>query len=251
MAMLRLLGGLQARECLARGQAAGRRAPDDPKAAYDHLRAAHLNAVRASLEDHVARLEWPHQRIKHYRTERLRSLLAFARERSPFHAARMADIDPATATVEDLVRLPPMLKQEAQDDWTRSSPRPISTAPAPSGCWHSSAGSPTPPRNTGVQLRRLKRCARCVGMGLGAFRDARLPRLAVAGARRARFRVRPPSCAAGHARGRRPPHASTPLFDVGTRPLMETVVIPAAEPFDQVSERWRTRDRPTLWATPR
>ena len=48
-----------------------------------------------------------------------------------------------------------------------------------------------------------------------------------------------------------PPHASTPLFDVGTRPLMETVVIPAAEPFDQVSERWRTRDRPTLWATPR
>ena len=65
----------------------------------------------------MARLEWLHQRIEHYRTERLRSLLAFARERSPFHAARMADIDPATATVEDLVRLPPMLKQEAQDDW--------------------------------------------------------------------------------------------------------------------------------------
>ena len=39
------------------------------------------------------------------------------RASSPFHAARMADIDPATATVEDLVRLPPMLKQEAQDDW--------------------------------------------------------------------------------------------------------------------------------------
>jgi phenylacetate-coenzyme A ligase PaaK-like adenylate-forming protein len=31
-----------------------------------------------------------------------------------------------------------------------------------------------------------------------------------------------------------PPHASTPLFDVGAGPLMETVVIPAAEPFDQV-----------------
>jgi phenylacetate-CoA ligase len=31
-----------------------------------------------------------------------------------------------------------------------------------------------------------------------------------------------------------PPHASTPLFDVATGPLMETVVIPAAEPFDQV-----------------
>jgi phenylacetate-CoA ligase len=31
-----------------------------------------------------------------------------------------------------------------------------------------------------------------------------------------------------------PPHASTPLFDIATRPLMETIVIPAATPFDQV-----------------
>ena len=46
-----------------------------------------------------------------------RSLLAYARERSPFHAARMANIDPATATIDDLTRLPPMLKQEAQNDW--------------------------------------------------------------------------------------------------------------------------------------
>ena len=31
-----------------------------------------------------------------------------------------------------------------------------------------------------------------------------------------------------------PPHASTPLFDVATGPLMESVVIPAAAPFGQV-----------------
>ena len=31
-----------------------------------------------------------------------------------------------------------------------------------------------------------------------------------------------------------PPHASTPLFDVATGPLMESIVIPAASPFDQV-----------------
>ena len=90
---------------------------EDPKAAYEHLRAAHLHAARASLEDHVARLEWPRQRIERYQTDRLRSLLAFARERSPFHAARIADIDPATATVEDLARLPLMVKQDAQDEW--------------------------------------------------------------------------------------------------------------------------------------
>jgi len=90
---------------------------EDPKAAYEQLRAAHLDAVRASLEDHAARLDWPHQRIENYRTAKLRSLLGFARERSPFHAARMADIDPTTATVEDLARLPPMVKQEAQENW--------------------------------------------------------------------------------------------------------------------------------------
>ena len=65
----------------------------------------------------MTRLDWPHQRIEDYQTAKLRSLLGFARERSPFHAARMADIDPATATIEDLARLPPMAKQEAQEDW--------------------------------------------------------------------------------------------------------------------------------------
>src|SRR5918995_391793 len=44
-------------------------------------------------------------------------LLAFARARSPFHAARLADVDPATAAVDDLARIPPMVKQEAQDRW--------------------------------------------------------------------------------------------------------------------------------------
>ena len=40
---------------------------DDGKAAYERLRAAHLGAVRASLEDHVARLDWPPERIERYR----------------------------------------------------------------------------------------------------------------------------------------------------------------------------------------
>src|ERR1700694_2322150 len=87
------------------------------RTAYEGLRAAHLHAVRAALEDHVARVEWPRERIERYRTERLRALLAHARERSPFHAARMANVDPSSATVGDLARLPPMVKQEAQDEW--------------------------------------------------------------------------------------------------------------------------------------
>ena len=85
--------------------------------AYERMRAAHLNQVRAALEDHVARVDWPRERIERYRTTRLRSLLVYARERSPFHAERMRDLDPGTATVDDLRRLPPMTKQDAQREW--------------------------------------------------------------------------------------------------------------------------------------
>ena len=86
-------------------------------ASYERLRAAHLHALRAALEDHVARVDWPRERIDRYRTERLRGLLAYAKERSPFHAGRMADLDPSSATVDDLVRVEPMTKQDAQDEW--------------------------------------------------------------------------------------------------------------------------------------
>ena len=135
---------------------------EDSKAAYEQLRAAHLECGTGLLEDHVARLDWPHQRIEDYRTAKLRSLLGFARERSPFHAARMADIDPATATIEDLARLPPMAKQEAQEDWDAIITIPDIDRAAPSECWPSSAGSPTRPRDSrcSAQAARVV-CAAC------------------------------------------------------------------------------------------
>jgi phenylacetate-CoA ligase len=60
--------------------------PEDAKQVCRRLRGAHLSAVRAALEDHVARLDWSAERLERYQTERLRSLVGFARERSPFHA---------------------------------------------------------------------------------------------------------------------------------------------------------------------
>ena len=42
------------------------------------------------MEDHIARLDWPRERIDRYRDHRLRMLLGYARERSPFHARRLA-----------------------------------------------------------------------------------------------------------------------------------------------------------------
>ncbi len=208
---------------------------EDPKAVYKHLRAAHLHAVRASLEDHVARLEWPRQRIERYQTDRLRSLLAFARERSPFHVARMADIDPATATVEDLGLLPLMVKQDAQDEWDAIVTTPdIDRAGAervlaqqrwfsytPAGHQVFSSGG-----SSGVRGVYLWDWEQFVTLACLAWRwQARAERAARSDLQPARLAV----LEAGE-----PPHASTPLFDVATMPLMETVVIPAAAPFDQV-----------------
>ena len=208
---------------------------DDPKAAYERLRAAHLTAVRASLEDHVARLDWPHQRIERYQTERLRSLLAYARERSPFHVARMANIDPATATIDDLARLPPMLKQEAQNDWDAIITAPdITHARAeqvlaqqpwfsytPAGYQIFSSGG-----SSGVRGVYVWDWEQFVTLACLAWRwQARAERAAESDLRAARLGV----LEAGE-----PPHASTPLFDIAIESSMETIAIPAAAPFDQV-----------------
>ncbi len=208
---------------------------DTSKAAYQRLRAAHLSAVRAGLEDHVARLDWPRRRIERYRTERLRSLLGLARERSPFHAARMAGLDPATATVRDLVRLPPMVKQEAQDHWdaivtTRDidragAERQLAEQPwfsyTPEGHQVFSSGGSSGVRGVYVWDWEQFTTLACL-----AWRwQVRAERARGTDARPARLAV----LEAGE-----PPHASTPLFDVATGPSMQTVVIPAAAPFDRV-----------------
>src|SRR6185312_11555842 len=93
------------------------RSQEFDRAAYERMRAAHLFEVRAALDDHVARLDWTPDQIARHRNQRLRALLAFARERSPFHFERLRGIDPATATVDALTSLPTMTKQDVQDNW--------------------------------------------------------------------------------------------------------------------------------------
>ena len=81
------------------------------------MRAAHLRAVQAGLIDHVARLEWSRGQIEQYQGHRLQALLAYAKERSPFHSRRLRQFDPVQATVADLASLPVMTKQDAQQNW--------------------------------------------------------------------------------------------------------------------------------------
>ena len=209
----------------------------DAKASYLALRTAHLHTVRAGLEDHVARVDWPVDRIDRYRTERLRALLSYARLRSPFHAARMKGFDAASATVADLARLPPMVKQEAQEEWDA-----IVTVPAldkaeaerivgeqvfrytPSGCQVFSSGGSSGVRGVYVWSWELFVTLACLAWRM-QVRDER--RRGDRGERRGPMRLA--VLEAGE-----PPHASTPLFDVATDPRMQTVVIPAAAPFEQV-----------------
>ncbi|MCE0767061.1 phenylacetate--CoA ligase family protein [Pseudonocardia kujensis] len=208
--------------------------PDEDRTAYERLRAAHLSAVRAALDDHVARLDRPRHVIERHRTERLRALLGWARERSPFHAARMGGVDPATATVEDLALLPVMTKREAQEEWDA-----IVTAPGLDRAaaervlaeqrWFSytaqgqqvfSSGGSSGVRGVYVWDWEQYVTLACLAWrwqvradrATGVEGPARLAVLSAGG----------------------PPHASTPLFDVATDPSTETAVIPAAAPFDDV-----------------
>ena len=202
---------------------------------YERLRAAHLNAVRAALEDHITRLDWPRAQIERYQTRRLGALLAYAQERSPFHARRLRGIDPSCASVADLARLPVMTKEEAQEQWDA-----IVTAPdldrdraervLVEQQWFSytagdqqifSSGGSSGVRGVYVWDWQSFLSVACLAWRVQAREERRAPR-----------RAGPARLAVLEAGV--PPHASTPLFDVPTAPGMETVVIAAGAPFDEV-----------------
>jgi phenylacetate-CoA ligase len=215
------------------------------RGSYERLRVAHLHQIRAALDDHVERVGWPREQIERHRTERLRGLLGYARERSPFHAARMRGFDPSTATVADLARLPAMTKREAQTEWDA-----IITAPrlrragaerilaeqtwfsyTPDGEQVFSSGGSSGVRGVYVWDWSLLVTLACLAWRMQARGD-----------RHSGADARPARLAVLEAGGQ--PHASTPLFDVPIMAGMETIVIPAAQPFDEVVAAVQ-RARPT------
>jgi phenylacetate-CoA ligase len=199
---------------------------------YERLRAAHVSAVEAALGDHVDRIDWAREQIERHQTERLRSLLAYARERSPFHARRLNGIDPSVVTAADLAGIPMMTKAQAQDEWddiitvadlTRAQAEDILARQQ----WFSytasdlqifSSGGSSGVRGVYVWDWQFFVSIACLAWRLQAREERHAPRSP------ARLAV----LAAGT-----PPHASTPLFDVPTAPGMQTVVIPAGAPIDE------------------
>jgi phenylacetate-CoA ligase len=201
---------------------------------YERMRAVHLNAVQAALVDHTARLDWTPEQIERYREHQLRALLSYARQRSPFHARRLRALDLSSASVADLASVPMMTKAEAQDCWDEIvTDRRLNRERAerilaeqewysytPDGYQVFSSGGSSGVRGVYVWSWQLFVSAACLAWRMQARAERREPqqgptRLAV--------------LEAGM-----PPHASTPLFDVPTAVGMETVVIAAGAPFDEV-----------------
>jgi phenylacetate-CoA ligase len=201
---------------------------------YERVRAAHLHAVQAAMDDHIARLDWRREDIDRYRDQRLRMLLGYARERSPFHSRRLTDLDPDRATVADLATVPVMTKSQAQDCWDDIVTDPglsrgvaehvlgqqkwYSYAPADHQVF--SSGGSSGVRGVYVWSWQFFVSAACLAWRTQARAEQRNP-------------IRGPMRLAVLAAGM-PPHASTPLFDVPTAADMETVVIAAGAPFDEV-----------------
>jgi phenylacetate-coenzyme A ligase PaaK-like adenylate-forming protein len=198
------------------------------------MRTAHLNAVQAALVDHTARLDWSRDQIERYREHRLRALLSYARQRSPFYARRLRALDLPSASVADLPSVPMMTKADAQDNWddivtdrrlTRERAERILLQQewysyTPDGYQVFSSGGSSGVRGVYVWGWQFFVSVACLAWRTQAREELRSPtpgptRLAV--------------LEAGM-----PPHASTPLFDVPTAPGMQTVVITAGAPYDEV-----------------
>lgn len=83
----------------------------------DALRTRYGEAFGTRLPDHIRRLPWDGEQLAAYQREQLRSLLACATERSPFHARRLRGIDPGRFELADLARLPVMSKEQLMAGW--------------------------------------------------------------------------------------------------------------------------------------
>jgi phenylacetate-coenzyme A ligase PaaK-like adenylate-forming protein len=74
-------------------------------------------SMDAKLADHAERLSWSDERRAAHQTGRLRALLARALEASPFHARRLAGVDPAAFELADLASLPTMSKAQMMESF--------------------------------------------------------------------------------------------------------------------------------------
>ncbi|MDT5073998.1 MAG: hypothetical protein QOH82_3318 [Mycobacterium sp.] len=204
------------------------------RSAYQRIRAAHLHAVHAALADHVGRLDWSAEQIRRYRDQRLRSVLAYAHERSPFYRERLRGVDFEAVTASELASIPMLTKAEAQSHWDVIVTTPdlnlaVAERVLTEQAWFSytrndqqvfSSGGASGVRGVYVWDWQFFVTTACLAWRMQARAERR---------HQAALPARLAVLTAGV-----PPHASTPLFDVPTSADMDTAVIGAGAPFDEV-----------------
>jgi phenylacetate-CoA ligase len=88
-----------------------------PYANVEEQRAAHYAHLVSLMPELMGRLSWSRAEIDAYRTKAFREILAHAQAHSPWHAKRTASIDAASATLDDLKRIPVMTKNDLMANW--------------------------------------------------------------------------------------------------------------------------------------
>ncbi len=87
------------------------------EANVEQQRAAHYAFLGSLMPELIGRLSWSRVQIEAHRTAAFRDLLRHVRAHSPWHARRAAHLDPSTATLADIVRLPSMNKSDLMENW--------------------------------------------------------------------------------------------------------------------------------------
>lgn len=88
------------------------------RAVAEALLTRHRAEFATRMGDHLRRIEWSPAQLAAERERRLRILLGFVKDASPWHRARLTGVDPATATEADLLRIQPMTKADLMTNWT-------------------------------------------------------------------------------------------------------------------------------------
>ncbi|HTY95505.1 MAG TPA: hypothetical protein VMB91_00580, partial [Solirubrobacteraceae bacterium] len=79
---------------------------------YEQTRQRHLEHLLPQFAVHFERLGWPADRLREEREQRLRDLVRVAVERSPWHRARLGEVNPDTLDEDTLNQLPTMTKED-------------------------------------------------------------------------------------------------------------------------------------------
>ncbi len=81
--------------------------------------ARHLDQVLERVDEAIDRAGWTSEQIRSHQESGLRRLLAYSIEHSPFHAERLAGVDPDSFTLDDLASLPTMTKRQVMGEFDR------------------------------------------------------------------------------------------------------------------------------------